>query len=450
MAEFCIRKGKDIKLKGAAARELRAADAPSQIAITPDDFKGLKLRPVVKPGDEVKIGTAVLADKYHPDVRVVSPVSGSVTAVNRGDKRALLDIVIASDQKNSKESFPSFSEHQIKNLSAEDIKKHLMQGGLWTVIRQRPFTKIADPAASAKAVFIHAMSTEPLAADVDFVLQGREKEFQAGLDALSKLSPKTYLCIGARAASKALTQAKNVEVHRFSGAHPAGNVGTHIHCIDPINKGEAVWFVEAQDVTRIGKLFLEGVYSGERIVAVTGEGARDRAYFKTMVGAPVKDLLKGSDLKGRRVISGSVLCGRAVGENGHLRWFDSQITVILEGGKRELLGWLWPGFNKYSLSRTYASSLTGLTNQEVSLNTDRNGSPRAIVLNHLYDDLITLDVPTYFLIKAIHIGNIEECERLGIYECDEEDFALCSFACPSKTDVGGIIRNGLDMVEREM
>jgi Na+-transporting NADH:ubiquinone oxidoreductase subunit A len=292
------------------------------------------------------------------------------------------------------------------------------------------------------------MNTGPLAADVDFILQGKEEQFQAGLDALRRLTKgKVYLCVKHGAQSKALTRARGVETHYFAGPHPAGNVSTHIHYLDPIHKGDHVWYAEAQDVARIGSLFLEGVYPAERVVAVTGEGAGRKFYAKTIVGAPVSLLLQGSGLKGMRCISGNVLAGKDVGKNGFLSFYDSQVTVIPEGGKRTFLGWLSPGSDKYTFSKTFVSSF--LPEKAVSLTTDKQGSDRAIVLNHIYDPLVSLDIMPYFLLKAVIGGDIEEAEKLGILECDEEDFALCSFACPSKTDVGGIIREGLELIEKE-
>jgi len=239
-----------------------------------------------------------------------------------------------------------------------------------------------------------------------------------------------------------------VQTHSFSGPHPAGNVSTHIHCVDPINKGDLVWYVEAQDVLRVASLFLNGTYPTERIIAVTGEGAEGHQFYaKTTEGVSISALLGDTDSQNLRYLSGSILTGKEVSRYGYVRFYDTQVTVIPEGGKRELLGWLAPGFNKYSFSKTFVSAF--LPETEVSLDSDEHGSHRAIVLNHIYDSLVPLDIMTYFLLKAVISGNIEEAEQLGILECDEEDFALCTFACPSKTDVGGIISQGLVQIEKE-
>ena len=449
MATFQIKQGRDIKLKGAAPKEIVTLSLPRQVAVVPSDFKGIKASLCVKVNDAVKVGTPLFEDKHCPEIKVVSPVSGRVAAINRGEKRFLEDIVVESDGRDEAVAFRKFSASEISGLSKEDVEKSLLQSGLWPVLRQRPFSKVAHPHEPPKSIFVHAMNTEPLAADIDFILQGKEEQFQAGLDALRRLTKgNVYLCARHGARSMALTRARGVETHYFAGPHPAGNVSTHIHYLDPIHKGDHVWYVEAQDVARAGSLFLEGVYSPERVVAVTGEGAGRKFYAKTIVGAPVSLLLKGSGLEGMRCVSGSVLAGREVGKDGYLSFYDSQLTVIPAGGKRTFLGWLSPGSDKYTFSRTFVSSFLP-PRKEVSLTTDKHGSDRAIVLNHIYDPLVPLDIMVYFLLKAVIGGDIEEAEKLGILECDEEDFALCSFSCPSKTDVGGIIREGLELIERE-
>ena len=449
MATFCIKKGRNIPLKGAASKEIINLPVSQRIAIQPQDFRGLKLRPIVKVNDPVRVGTPILMDKNNPDVRVLSPASGRVVVINRGEKRVLLEIVIELDGKQEAEGFSSYSQDQLKNISREDAIKSLLQGGMWPVIRQRPFSRVANPHDKPKSIFIHAMNTEPLAPDVDFILsQEDEREFQAGLEVIKKLTKgQVYLCAAAGSKSKSITGAQGVEVHYFAGQHPAGNVSTHIHYLNPINKGDIVWYVEAQDLLKIGALFLKGNYPSVRTVIVTGEGAKNRLYVKTIMGSPVSALLQGSDLQAKRCISGSVLTGKNIGANGFLRFYDSQFTIIPEGGERQFLGWLTLGFGQFTLSRTCVSAF--LPCREYSLDTDKNGSDRAIVMNQIYDSLVPLDILTYFLVKAALAGDIEEMEKLGILECDEEDFALCTFACPSKVDVGGIIRQGLDLIEKE-
>jgi len=449
MGTFSIQKGRNIRLKGAAKKEVVKIALPKHVAVQPSDFKGLSPRLSVKVDDVVKVGTPVFADKAIPEIQIASPASGKIVAINRGAKRALQSIVIETDGQQELKTFQKFTQEQIKNISKSDVTNALLEGNLWPVIRQRPFSKVADPHKKPKAIFIHAMNTEPLALDIDSILKGKEKEFQTGLDILTQLTEgNVHLCVQEGAQSKALTQATNVQTHSFSGPHPAGNVSTHIHCVDPINKGELVWYVEAQDILRIASLFLNGAYPTERIVAVTGEGAaNNQIYAKTIVGVPISSLLGDSEPQQVRCLSGSVLTGKEIASHGFLCFYDSQVTIIPQGGKRELLGWLSPGFNKYTFSKAFASAF--LPEKEASLDTDENGSHRAIVLNHIYDSLVPLDIMTYFLLKAVISGNVEEAEELGILECDEEDFALCTFACPSKTDVGAIIGQGLALIESE-
>jgi len=448
MGTFYIKKGKDIKLKGAAEAKVVELSLPAKVAVQPPDFRGLKLRLAVKEGFAVKRGTTLLTDKVNPDIKILSPIAGRVSAIVRGDKRALLRVVVEAGSNQDVEIFQIYRKEEISNLPCTELKKALLDGGVWCALRQRPFSKVANPQDTPKAIFVHAMSTEPLALDIDVALEGQEELFQAGLNALSRLTDgKVHLCTKAGVKSKALTQAKNVDMHRFSGPHPAGNVSTHINLIAPLNKGDLVWYVEAQDVLNIAKLLTQGTYPNERIVALTGEGVAKAVYAKTIIGAPLSLLLQGSNLMGRRCLSGSILAGKNVGADGYVCFYDSQVTVIAEGGKREFLGWLSPGFKKYTFSRTFLSALTPQEN--VSLDTDEHGGHRAIVLNNLFDSYVALDIYTFFLLKAILAEDLDEAEQLGILECDEEDFALASFACPSKTNVGEIIRQGLDMIEKE-
>lgn len=448
MAIFNFKNGKSIPLKGAATKEIVEVSLPQQVAILPGDFRGLKPRVVVKVDDHVKVGSPIITDKKNEQICIASPASGKVVAINRGPKRVLLDIVIETDGKQDCIEFKKYSSSDIQGLHKDEVIQQLLASGTWPVLRQRPFSNVANSTIVPRSIFVHAMNTEPLALDVDVVLEGKEDAFQVGIDILTKLTGgSVYLCVAKDAKSKALTTSKNVEIHQFAGPHPTGNVSTHIQAIEPLNKGDSIWYVEALDVLRIASLFLSGAYSTEKYVATTGEGVKNRVYTKTVSGVKISSILQGSDLEGMRCISGSVLTGKDVGRNGFLGFYDSQVTIIPEGGKRKFLGWLAPGFDKYTFSKTFLSALDA--NKERSLDTDKNGSDRAIVLNHLYDDYITLGIPTYFLLKAVIAGDIEEAEKLGILECDEEDFALATFACPSKTDVGGVIRAGLDIIEKE-
>lgn len=448
MGKYTFTKGKDIKLKGAVSDDVIKVPSPKLVAVQPPDFRGLKPRLAVQEGDAVKKGSPLLTDKEVDGLCVVSPVSGKVKAINRGHKRALLSVVVENDGKDTAEGFKSYKADQISKIKRDELIQELLAAGLWPMIRQRPFSKIASPAGQPKSIFVHAINTEPLAADVAKVLEGKEKLFQAGIDALTVLtSGKVHICAKEGVQLDVLTGAKGAECHQFSGPHPTGNVSTLIQAVDPINKGDIVWYVEAQDVARIGQFLLDGAYPQEVMVALTGEGCDKNAYARTVQGASLKELLPQTKFEGKRCLTGSVLNGRDIGADGFVGFYDAQVSVIPEGGRRELLGWLMPGAKKYTLSHTYLSAF--LPEDTVSLDTDENGGHRAIVLNDTYDKYTTLDIVTFFLLKAVIAGDIDEAERLGILECDPEDFALGTFACPSKVNVGAIIRRGLDVIEKE-
>lgn len=448
MADFRITKGKNLKIKGHADKDIKELPFPREVAVQPQDFRNTRVRVVVKEGDKVKAGTVLFYDKAREDVVFLSPVSGTVKAVNRGAKRALLEVVVATDDAKEQESFASFSSEEISKLSIEDVKKALLKGGMWPALRQRPFSNIADQTIQPKSIFVKAINTDPLAIDVDYVMQGQEETFQAGIDALKVLSKgDVHVCTEPDAESKALTDVKNATTHTFAGPHPAGNVSVHIYKVDKIEKGDFVWYVDAQEVARIGELLLTGSFPAKKIYAVTGEGASSRYYAKTIVGTPLSDFMPAAELEGKRCLSGSALSGHEVGAKGFVGFYDSQITILPEGGHRKFLGWLIPGFDTYTLTNTYASAFA--PKAEYSLDTDTNGGERAIVLNHLYDKYLPLDIPVYFLLKAVLANDIDSAEKMGILEVDEEDFALCTFVCPSKVEIGRIIRNGLDAIQKE-
>lgn len=447
MSTITIRQGRDIKLVGAADKAIVEAPLPSKAAILPPNFLHAKHRLLVKEGDAVQVGTPLLEEKTNTDIKFVAPVSGTVAAIVRGDRRRLLQVVIDTDGKQSATALNAFLPDELLSLGRDKIIPYMLSAGLWPMMRQRPFSTIANVEDTPKSIFIHAMNTEPLAIDYDIVLKDHAEDFQNGINILNQLTEgSTYLCVAEGVVSDTLTQSKYVDLHKFKGPHPTGNVSTHIHMLDPIRKGDVVWYVEAMDVVRLGRTFTTGAYDPTNYVAVTGEGATKRHYAKTVVGASVKSLLDTMP-DDHRFISGSVLAGDEVGEDGFIGYYHTQLTVIPRGGEREFLGWIMPGFNRYTFSNTFVSSF--LPEKPASLDTDEKGSHRAIVLNSIYDRYNTLDVMTYFLLRAIIAGEIEEAEQLGLLECDEEDFALATFVCPSKMDVGRVIRDGLDLILRE-
>ena len=318
------------------------------------------------------------------------------------------------------------------------------------MLRQRPYSVIANPEDNPKAIHISAFDTNPLAADNDFIVHGCGEEFQAGLDALAKLTfGKVHLNVDVNTSSKVFTNSKNVQINEFSGPHPAGNVGTQIHAIDPINKGDIVWYLFPQDVLSIGRLFKEGKFDARRTIALCGSEIKHPRYYKTIMGASVESLLQ-DNVRGenKRVISGNVLSGDKIENTGYIGFYHSEVTVIPEGDQFEFFGWMFPSFKKHSFYRTALSWLT--PKKQYALNTNLNGGERAIVVTGQFEKVMPLDIYPIQLIKACMIEDIDAMENLGIYEVDEEDFALCEYIDTSKINIQEVIRKGLDLMRKEM
>lgn len=446
-ADIRIKKGLNINLEGAAEKITATADPAETIALKPDDFKGLTPKLSVKQGDEVKAGSPVFYDKQRPEIVIPSPVSGEVVEIVRGDKRKIMEVKILADKEVKHLDFGKTNPAQ---LNREQVVEKLLASGAWSLLRQRPYGIIPSPTAKPKAVFISAFDTAPLATDNDFAVHGQTEVFQAGIDAIAKLTDgKVHLNVnGVVKPSEVFTNCKNVQINKFSGPHPAGNVGIQIHHISPINKGEAVWYLNPQDVLIIGRLFTQGVFDATRLVAVTGSQVVKPKYYKMIAGSSVKNVLKGNVKEGKsRYISGNVLTGTKIPAEGHLGFYDAQVTVIPEGDEPEFMGWLAPGFDKMSASRTFFSWLT--PGKKYALNSNQHGEHRAYVVTGQYESVLPMDIYPVQLIKAIMIEDLEAMEGLGIYEVSEEDFALCEFVCTSKTEVQKIIRQGLDTMLRE-
>lgn len=443
-----IKKGLNIKLVGIANQVIATTSAPETFAIKPTDFPGLVPKLLVKEGDEVLAGSPLFYDKDKEPVRFCSPVSGEVAAIIRGDKRKILEVKILADKEIR---YIDFARSDPKNLSSEVIKDTLLSSGTWPFIRQRPYGIVANPADNPKSIFISCFDSNPLAPDLNFIMLGQDTDFQTGLDALQKLTEgKIHLNVQATTTSPSFfTNAKGVEVNSFYGPHPAGNVGVQIHHIDPINKGEVVWYIHPQDVLVIGRLFNNGKFDTSRIVALTGSRVNAPKYYKTITGAAIKNMIADAGLKEgkNRVISGNILSGKQIEAEGHLNFYDSQITVIPEGDEPEFMGWLKPGFDKFSVSRTFFSWLT--PSKEHDLDTNMHGEERPFVMTGQYEKVFPMDIYPVHLLKSILVEDLELMEKLGIYEVVEEDFALCEFVCTSKIDAQHIIRKGLDMVRKE-
>jgi len=448
MAHYRIKKGYDIPVKGKAERRLSELPAPPFVGVHPTSFAGVKPKLKVAVDDRVKVGTPLFFDKNHPEIMFCSPGSGKISAIDYGPRRVIERIVIACDDQTLFDSKPVHDTQEIASMQRDDLIAELLAGGVWPFIRQRPFDKIADPSLTPKSIFVNFMDTAPLAADQEFALEGRENEFAAGLTAMKVLSGGKLFVIGARDLSKSFKSYTEAEYHSFSGPHPAGLVSTHIGRLDPINQGQWIWYVNARDVVAIGHFLLTGHYPIERVVAIAGSGASDRAYVKTQLGAQIQNLVGDSGDSGSlRYISGNLLTGTVSSPDRFLELYDAQVTVIAEGDERHFLGWIMPGLSKWSFGRTMLSSF--MPGKRFEMDTNLNGGPRAIVQSGLWERVVALDIHPEFLIKAAVANDIEGMEKLGIFEVAPEDFALCSYVCPSKTEVCEIIRDGLDLMEQE-
>ena len=442
-----LHKGLDINLVGKAVEEMTSVAATGLYAIIPDDFNGIAPKVVVKEQDTVEAGGPLFVDKNHPELKVVSPVSGIVKSVVRGDRRKLLSIIVEAGKKQTAKDFGA---KDLSKMDAEEVQTLLLESGLFAYLRQRPYDIVASVTEQPKAIFVSAFDSAPLAPSFEFVLKGQEMEFQTGLDALAKMA-KTYLSISKKQTSKALVEAKNVEVNVFDGPHPAGNVGVQINHLNPVCKGETVWTIDPQAVIFIGRLLKTGKVDLTRTVAVTGSEVLKTAYAKMLVGTQVTNAFKGNVTTGKslRYISGNPLSGKQIAADGFLGAFHSQLTVIPEGNEvNEMLGWIMPRFKEFSTSRSYFSWLMGKKNYVIDARV--KGGERHMIMSGEYDRVFPMDIYPEYLVKAIIAGDIDRMEALGIYEVAPEDFALCEFVCSSKVEVQRIVRAGLDMLRKEM
>jgi Na+-transporting NADH:ubiquinone oxidoreductase subunit A len=444
-----IKKGYDIQLVGRSELKYGQKETPLQFAIKPPCFHGVRPKLLVKEGDQVKAGTALFFDKDQEKVVFAAPVSGKVTEIVRGEKRVILEVRIESDGKG--ESL-DFKKGDPKSFSREEVIDNMLKSGVWPMIRQRPFARIANPNDKPKAIFITAFDSNPLAPDNNFIVEGQKETFQTGIDALTMLTEgKVHLStrFGDKVSS-VFSEAKGVEFHSFKGPHPAGNISVQIQNIDPINKGEVVWYCYPQDVLSIGRLFLEGKFNAERVINVAGSQVNEPMYYKTIIGASVESYLKdNTEGDNNRYISGNVLTGTAIGQNGYLGFYDSQLTVIPEGDYYEFFGWINPGFNKFSTSGTIAGKWFAPAKKR-ALDTNMHGGERAFVVSGEYEKVMPLDIFPVHLLKAIMVEDIDKMENLGIYEVAPEDFALCEVVCTSKINSQTIVQQGIDLMVKEL
>jgi Na+-transporting NADH:ubiquinone oxidoreductase subunit A len=443
-----IKKGFDIPLAGAPDQSTVCTRAVKTVALLGEDYVGMRPTMLVKPGDKVKLGDVVLVDKKTEGVKYTSPGAGEVVAINRGDKRAFLSLVVRLEGSDEV-TFAAHTDEALASLGREAAHTQLIDSGQWTALRRRPFSKVADPASVPHAIFVNAMDTNPLAPHMAPMLAGQEKNFVRGLRVVSALTDGSVFVCRHPDLKLPEIDIPRVRVEEFSGPHPAGLVGTHIHFLDPVYRGKSVWHLGIQDVIAWGHLFATGRIMTDRIVSIGGPTVKHPHLVKTRMGASIAELIEGElEDADNRVISGSVLSGRKTDEaRAYLGRYHQQITVLAEGKKREFLGWLGPMFNAVSIKNLAMSKL--LYGTKFKLTTSANGSRRTLIPHGNYDEVFPLDLLPNFLIRALATYDLEDGEKLGILELDEEDLALCTFSCTSKMDFGPILRENLTIFEKE-
>ncbi|MEQ9404184.1 MAG: Na(+)-translocating NADH-quinone reductase subunit A [Cyclobacteriaceae bacterium] len=447
-----LKKGFDINLAGKAENRISETDQPETFAIKPSDFNHITMaKMMVAEGDNVKAGTPLFYEKTMEDVLFCSPVSGEIVEIRRGEKRRVMEIRILADKEIEFEKSKTFSISDINGLGREELQEMLSKGGVWPNVIQRPYGCVANPSDTPKSIFISAFDSNPLAPDYSFTQNGNEQYFQAGINALKKFtSGVIHLNTNANAeVAQVFAQIENVQNNKISGAHPAGNVGVQIHHIDPINKGDLVWTISPQGIVEIGKLLTEGIYDTSKLLAVTGSEVKSPGYVKTYTGACLNKLVAGNTNEGeKRYISGNVLTGEAVGEEGYLGFYHQQITVIPEGKYEELFGWITPTTKKLSFHKAFGLlSYTGGKNKEYVLDTNQHGEHRNFVMTGAFEKVLPMDILPNYLFKAIFAEDFDDMEALGIYELVEEDVALCEFIDVSKHDLQEILREGIQLIK---
>lgn len=443
-----IKKGLNINLVGAAEQTTSQAVSSNVYAINLDDFHGITPKMLMKEGVEVKAGEPIFYNKNKEEMLFVSPVSGELVEIVRGARRRILALKILADKEQV------YHESKPLNLDGVDgaeVRKALLKSGCWPFIKQRPYDVIANPDKTPKAIFVSAYATAPLAADPDYVLEGKEQELQAAISALGKMTPgKIHVSVG-KGSKSPFASIDGVILHKVSGPHPAGLVGTQINKIDPINKGEVVWTISPQDLVILGEFLLTGRFNAKRTIALAGSSVKAPKYYTTKIGAEVSTFLYASGVKEEkfRLINGDVLTGYKIKPDGHLGFYNNTVTAIPEGDDYEFFGWNKPVFNKISSTRALTFSWLD-PGKKYDLNTNTNGEHRAFVVTGRYEEVFPLDIYPLQLLKACMVKDLDEMEQLGLYEVAPEDFSLTEFICISKQPHQQIIREGLDLLHQEI
>lgn len=443
-----IKKGLDLPISGAPEQRIEDARAVRSVAVLGPDYPGMKPTMLVSEGDRVAKGQALFSDKKNDGVLFTAPAAGTVSAINRGAKR-VLESVVVEVEGDAEEHFEAYGASQIDTLDPQKVRDQLIRSGLWVALRMRPFSQVPAIDSTPHSVFVTALDTQPLAADPAPIIEASATEFAAGLDVLARLTEgPVYLC---QAAGKFLPSGSNgrVSVQEFGGVHPAGLPGTHIHFLDPVGPRKTVWFIGYQDVIAIGTLFLTGKIDATRVVALGGPGVSQPRLLRTVLGANLEELTAGELAGGdNRIISGSVLSGRSgSGSLGFLGRYHVQVSVLPEDRERRLFGWLSPGTNRHSVFPIYASKWLG--EKGIRFTTTSNGSPRGMVPIGTYESVMPLDILPTQLLRALLVGDLDTAINLGCLELDEDDIALCTYACPAKYDYGPVLRTVLDTIKKE-
>lgn len=445
---FRIRKGLDLPISGVPEQHVTTGASIHHVAIVGDDYVGMRPAMLVQEGDRVIKGQALFEDKKNPGVMFTAPASGTVVAIHRGERRVLQSVVIQIEGDEKRE-FARFDAADLATLSHDAVQTQLLESGLWTALRTRPYSKTPVPGTVPAAIFVTAIDTNPLSADPQPLILAERKAFDAGLTVLTRLTPgKVHVCQASGGKLGGHPQGQ-VAFNEFAGPHPAGLVGTHIHFLEPVSLTKQVWHLNYQDVIAIGKLFTTGELCAERIIAIGGPQATQPRLVRTLLGADLTALLAGEKKEGEnRIISGSVLSGRhATGPMAWLGRFHLQVSVVLEGREKELFGWVLPGAEKYSVTRTTLGHF--LRRKLFNFSTSTNGGERAMVPIGNYERVMPLDILPTVLLRDLLAGDTDGAQALGCLELDEEDLALCTYVCPGKYEYGPVLREVLTRIEQE-
>ena len=447
MAHINIRKGHNIRISGSPENEYFSRPKSKTVSIQPNNFRYVKPKLLVKVGDKVDIGSPIFFDKVQPDIKWASPGGGEIKEIILGDRRSVENIIIELHEEEKSVLHTPVKYQEISSLGKAKVTDQIMEANLWPMIRQRPFNKIADPNDTPMAIFVSGFNSAPLTVNLDFALRYKQSVFQAGLNVLNQLSNgNVHLTFEVDTNCETLTAARNVNLHTVNGPHPSGNVGIQIHHINPWKPNEVIWVINAQHVLTIGDLFLKGIYDPSIVATVAGPGVKNPAHIQTRTGASIEAfLLDNLNSDDNRIISGDVLTGQETNLNGFLGYYDTTISVVPNSNEREFLGLLKPGNEQsmYSVTNAFISQ----NKSNFNFTTQQSGSLRPMVPINAWENMLPMDIYPNALYRSILAEDFEEMEGLGLLECDEEDFALCSFVCPSKIDVGSVIRHGLNLMK---